>query len=100
MTSPSRRLGVVGMLALVFAAGLLGFVVWAFARMWDLAATTRLDANGYAAIGLATTLTLAFAAGMMWLAVYSARKGHDHRQGRQAAIRTGSSRRAPRTSRS
>jgi hypothetical protein len=79
--APGLGLGVAGVLMLAFAAALLGFVVWAFFRLWALAGPVRMSLHGYIAMGLAAVFTIALGGGLMWLAFYSERRGYDDRVG-------------------
>ena len=79
---PQRlRVGLAGVLMLIFAAALLGFVVWAFFRLWALAGPVHMPLQGYIAMALAAVLVPALGGGLIWLAFYSERKGYDDRAG-------------------
>ncbi len=82
MTGPSRGrwsgLGVVALIA--FFGVFLGFVVWAFTRLWEMAGPdTHMSIHGWIAMALAGLGTLGLGCGLMWLAFYSSRKGYDER---------------------
>lgn len=78
-----RRPGAAAVLMLAFAAGLLGFVIWAFFRLWALAGPAEMSVHGYIAMGLAAVFTLGLGGGLMWLAFYSSRNGYDERVGEE-----------------
>jgi hypothetical protein len=74
---PRRGLGPAGIALLVGLAAFLGFVVWAFFRLWAMAGPTHMSIHGWIAMGLAAVFTVGLGGGLMWLAFYSDRKGYD-----------------------
>jgi hypothetical protein len=75
----NRTWGIGAVLLIAALGALLGFVVWAFFRLWALAGPTHMSIHAWIAITLAGVLTLAVGCGLMWLAFHSARKGYDER---------------------
>jgi hypothetical protein len=75
----SARSAVGAVLVIVFLGAFLGFLVWAFSRLWVMAGPASISVDGRIAMILAGVLTLALGGGLMWLASQALRRTQGER---------------------
>lgn len=77
----SGRISIGAVVVSILLLIILGLAVRGAVASWRLAGTTRMSVHGYIAMALAGGLSGLLAAGLIALALYSARRGYDDDQG-------------------